>query len=121
MNVECVRNTLRWVAGTSLALAALTAVYGMVREHPVHGGYIWAAFIALLTILSLWLVSEMLVSCTNRLLERMGECTWRVINGQGEVIAAQPKARSIVTATLQALEEEAVREACVPQIAERRR
>jgi hypothetical protein len=93
-----VRATVRWVAGISTGLALLGTAYGLVKEVPFDTTHIWLALVALLIIVGYWLNLETKIGCTQ------------------QIIAAQPNARLIVAACLQAEEEEAARQANLPQI-----
>jgi len=98
VNVRYIRTALRWVAGISTGLALLGTAYGLVKEIPFETTHIWLGFISLLIIVFMWVDTETKVGCTL------------------QIIAAQPKARGIVAACLQAEEEEAARLANLPHI-----
>lgn len=103
MNVQHVRTALRWVAVASSSGAVAGVVYGLRKEHPFGDTALWLAFNAWLALMSLWLFTEVAVSCTDR------------------VVAAMPKARTLVRATLEEMEEQAARDAGLPQIADGQR
>lgn len=90
---------MRWVAGASSSGALLATIYGLVKDQPYRPGYIWAAGIAMIGILATWWSVETQVACRD------------------DIIAAMPKARTLVRATLEEMEAEAAREAGLPQIA----
>jgi hypothetical protein len=98
-----IRAALRWAAGISTTAASLATVYGLVRTKPFAGDYIWLAAISLIAIVSTWLVVETIVGCKDELLK------------------ALPAPRSLVRATIQEMEEQAVTDAGLPHIADGQR
>lgn len=100
MNVaHYIRAALRWVAGASSIGAVLGGAYGLVKEQPFATAFIWLAVLTYIAILATWASVE--TNCANA----------------DRIIAAMPKPRSIVRACLQEFEDEAAREAGLPQIA----
>jgi len=93
------REAMRWVAGASSSGAFLGMIYGLVKENPFDSRYLWSAGIALIAILSTWVVVETLVACKD------------------EVIAKMPKAHQIVAATLREKEKQDALDAGLPYIA----
>lgn len=103
MNAQLVRAVLRWVALASSSGAICGVIYGLRREPAFSDNMLWLAAISQIAILSTWAVVESMVACKD------------------EILAAMPAPRSIVRATLEEIEEQAARDAGLPQIADGQR
>lgn len=91
---------MRWVAGASSSGALIGTIYGLIRPDPFDSRLLWLAGIALIGILATWWSTETQVACRD------------------DIIAAMPKPRALVRATIEEMEEQAAREAGLPHIAD---
>lgn len=100
---QYIRAALRWVAGASSIGAVLGGAYGLVKEQPFATAFIWLATLTYIAILATWASVE--TNCANA----------------DRIIAAMPRPRTLVRATIEEMEEQAARDAGLPQIADGQR